>query len=202
MGSIIALEGPDGVGKSTVAGHIIASCTVIGKKAVRLVDPGTTRLGTTLRPLVLDPAYPMTPPELCLLFAAMSSALVRCAADHIANGIDLVVLDRCFLSNYPYRMADGVNPTDLDWIYDFADAALPADKVFILTAPASVRQARLAARPGSGADRFESKPARWRASMEAGYDWCLLHQKGTEIDANRPPEVVAHDILGRIGFPV
>lgn len=200
MENIIALEGPDGVGKSTVADHILAFVQGKGKKAQRLRDPGTTRLGDTLRPIVLDPDYYLTPQELCLLFAAMSSALVRRAEELSANGVDLIVLDRCFLSNYPYRMADGLSPDDLDWVYAFANSTLPADRVFVLSASPRVCRARRATRKGGGTDRFESKPARWRASMESGYDWCLLHQKGTEIDANRTPEVIARDILGRIGF--
>jgi dTMP kinase len=192
---IIALEGPDGCGKTRVSEEFEA---LVPHGTVRLRDPGSTRLGEVLRPVLLDKDEPLTPEELALLFAATSSALVRKAAAMIKAGARLVVLDRCFLSNYPYRMADSITAEDLDWLYQFVNGCVPPEHLFVLQVPEEVRRSRLKQRPGSGVDRFESKEKEWQARRDAFYDWCLLHHMATEIDGNRPPREVARDILDRI----
>ena len=61
-GLFLALEGPDGGGKSTQAGRLAAWLREDGFDVVNCRDPGSTRVGDRLRAIVLDREVPFAFP--------------------------------------------------------------------------------------------------------------------------------------------
>lgn len=198
MGAIFAIEGEDGSGKTTVAGAVTQILSEQGVCSVQLRDPGSTGLGEKLRPLLLDPNLPLEPLTLLFLFAATSHELLVEAERRLSLGAEAVILDRCYLSNLPYRFADGIAMDTVLEVAQLAGIVIPPANLFYLDVPGAVRELRLRLRGGSGVDRFESKSLAWKRNLTAGYDWCLAHGMAIPIDGNRSFEEVAKDIVERI----
>lgn len=101
---LIALEGGDGVGKSTQHRLLVAHLQAAGHEVVATRQPGGTALGTKIREMVLDPASGDIPPRAeALLYAADK-------ADHVASVIEpalargaIVVTDRYVDSMLAYQ---------------------------------------------------------------------------------------------------
>jgi len=198
VGAIFAIEGEDGAGKTTVAGAVTQILSEQGVCSVQLRDPGSTGLGERLRPLLLDPNLPLEPLTLLFLFAATSRELLVEAERRLSLGAEAVILDRCYLSNLPYRFADGIAMDTVLEVAKLAGIVIPTTHLFYLDVPEDVRGLRLRLRGGSGVDRFESKPLAWKRRLTAGYGWCLAHRMAIPIDGNREFEAVAKDIVERI----
>lgn len=96
---IIILEGPDGVGKTTVS-KLLAETL----KASLVRCPGTTPLGEAVRAVLKD----KKPFDLMAMTMAMAGADWDCArrAEELEAVHKNVVMDRCMVSNYVYRAAN------------------------------------------------------------------------------------------------
>lgn len=103
-GLLIALEGGDGVGKSTQQRLLVAHLEQAGHEVVATRQPGGTALGTKIREILLDPDSGDIPPRAeALLYAADK-------ADHVASVIEpalargaVVVTDRYVDSMLAYQ---------------------------------------------------------------------------------------------------
>lgn len=97
-GRYIALEGPEGVGKSTQAAHLAAHLD-----AVLTREPGVTALGAHLRDLLLYSNLWPSPRTEALLFAAdRAQHIAEVVAVELARGRD-VVTDRSYGSTLAYQ---------------------------------------------------------------------------------------------------
>ncbi|MBY0209366.1 dTMP kinase, partial [Micrococcus luteus] len=73
-GLFVAVEGPDGSGKSTQARALTEALRAAGHEVVLTREPGGSDLGETLRELLLDPEHaPVDSRTEALLFAAARS---------------------------------------------------------------------------------------------------------------------------------
>ena len=103
-GRLIALEGAEGVGKTTQLRRLERHLADAGVPVLALREPGGTPAGDAIRELLLHSAHDIAPAAEALLFMASRAELVaRAVRPALARG-EVVLLDRFFLSTYAYQI--------------------------------------------------------------------------------------------------
>ncbi len=151
-GRLIALEGPEGVGKSTQLALLVARLERAGVPVLALREPGGTPLGDAIRELLLDPGREMTSAAEALLFMASRAELVAREARPALERGTVVLLDRFFLSTYAYQVAGrGLDEESVRAANQLAVGGLVPDLTLLLDSPHG--QERVKRRPVQ--DRME-----------------------------------------------
>lgn len=169
---LIIIDGPDGTGKSTLAGHLTKAYLDENIGAVHFRDPGSTAVGEHLRSLVLDPDVHMDPTTIMFTFLAARAQMLAEAANDLARGTT-VILDRCWASTLAYQawgqgMGEHVVLDTAEFLFNkLIPATTPIINLY-LNAPRQTRLERLAD-TGKVPDRFESKDEEFYAKVEHGY---------------------------------
>src|ERR1700760_268591 len=101
MGRLIAVEGIDGAGKTTLAAGLARALPEV----VVLREPGGAEVSERIRALVVDPALEVTPRAEALLYAAARAQLVEEKLAPLLDGGATVVLDRFVDSSLAYQGA-------------------------------------------------------------------------------------------------
>jgi dTMP kinase len=186
---VISLEGPDGVGKTTLTAALLPH---LPQPAISLRCPGSTPLAEAIRKLVLDPDLKATSIELALLFNAADLSTLE-----YARGLPFVLLDRCFLSDLAYRGAEdsamGALSAQLTLL---VGNRLPPENVFYLRRPVDEIVARKALAKG---DRFEGRGEAFLRKVHAQYE--LLAQRGLCVVVDLPSwdvDECVRALLGKI----
>ncbi|MEU7906378.1 dTMP kinase [Actinoplanes sp. NPDC049118] len=192
----IAIEGPNAVGKTTIAELLADQLAAIGDFGVHLTsEPTRTPLGQLLRRQ-----------ESLLHGRALALALAADRAAHVDTEIipqlddgRHVVTARYVPSSLVLQRIDGL---DLDEIWSYNRYALPATVVYLEDDPATIRD-RLARRPvlsrleASGSPERELSLYREARDFLADQQW---RQHTIDCAGRRPDQVVA-DILGSLISP-
>jgi dTMP kinase len=192
---LIALEGPNGVGKSTIAECLVERLVRLDRWSgvLRTKEPTSSEFGNLIRRLEAD-------------FPARALGLA-CAADrlyHLASEIDpavlkegAVVTDRYLSSSLVLQGFDGINANDI-WSWN-AGVRAPDLTVYLEDDP-SVIEARIAAR--ANRSRYESTvtPAdeldayRGASAYLASRGW-----RHVFVDCNgRTPDEIVDEIIDAI----
>jgi len=197
----ICFEGIDGAGKSTQS-RMLYQRLLKNKKSVKLVaDPGTTKIGTAIRQILLHNDAPISPVAQMLLFSAARAELAAYISELLANDV-IVICDRWLLSTLVYQGT--VNKIDLELILQIfrATTQLEPDLCVLLDIEPTAtkkRKQRLCADVGSCSapvhkDRYERMCLRDKKRMRAAY---LEHATARPyaknvsiIDAAAAPDVV------------
>ena len=149
-GLYIALEGMDGVGKSTVMPYISDYLKSIGRDVVEVREPGSTPLGERIRELLKSDCPMDATSELLLMLTARHQLFKDVVRPALADG-KVVLTDRCYISSYAYQCKGGmVNPFLADALHRDLCLRPYIDYVFILQKPFDE-----AIKAQSDADRFE-----------------------------------------------
>ena len=192
-GRLIALEGPDGGGKTTQAERLIAWLRTIVPNVVACRDPGGTSLGGQLRHILLDRSSTTIGmrAEMLLYMASRAQLVDEVISPAIQEGA-IVVTDRFLLSNVVYQGYAGGLEVDEVWsVGRTATGGLMPDLTLLLDVPPEVATARV----GPPRDRIEERDGEYRQRVRRGYltacssmpTPCIL------IDASREAgEVEAH----------
>src|SRR3954447_8368875 len=161
MGRLIAIEGIDGAGKTTLAAGLARAVPAL----VVLREPGGAEVAERIRELVKDPALNVDPRAEALLYAAARAQLVGEGLQPLlASGRD-VVLDRYVDSSLAYQGAGrGLGVAEVAAINAFATGGLTADLTFYLRVAPQVGAARR-----DGADRLEQAGERVFAAGGEGH---------------------------------
>jgi len=183
-GRLIAVEGIDGAGKTTLAEGIAAALPDM----VVLREPGGAVLSERIRELVKDPALEVDPRAEALLYAAARAQLVsEKLLPLLAAGRD-VILDRFVDSSLAYQGAGrGLGVEAIAELNRFATAGLTADLTLYLRVDPALGAARR-----SGEDRLEQAGAAFFATVVAAYD-ALAERNGDRyvvLDGAEAPAVV------------
>ncbi len=196
-GRLIALEGGDGAGKSTQARLLADWLRGLGHEVVLTREPGDSRIGPTIRQLVLDPANAgLSDRAEALLYAADRAehvaALVRPA---LARGA-VVVTDRYIDSSIAYQgVGRGLGADAVAELSAFATGGLVADLTVVLDVPADVGRGRF-----DTADRLEGEPEAFHQRVRQAF--LDLAAKAPEryavVDATGPPDVVASQVRSAV----
>jgi dTMP kinase len=186
-GGLIAFEGIDGCGKSTQAGLLARRLD-----AVLTFEPGATRLGASLRMLLLDRDQPAPNERTEALLLAADRAqhvaeVIRPALDEGA----WVVSDRFSASTLAYQgYGRGLDRMELDRLIEWATGGLTPDLTVLLDVSLDVGRAR---RRGSAEDRIEVLGEEFRQRVADGYR-VLAATDATPwlvVDGSGPVEEVA-----------
>lgn len=103
MSQLIALEGIDGSGKTTLARLLSDALNLIGVPHILTREPGGTPLGKSLRQLLLDPQPAPTPKAELLLYAADRAQHVETVIKPALERGHTVITDRYTASTVAYQ---------------------------------------------------------------------------------------------------
>ena len=183
MATFVALEGPDGVGKSTLYGNLCIKLTAKG-----YINPGATKFGVEVRKLIksnLDISQYATQ---ILMAADFVNFIETMAAEDNKVKDRIVILDRAnFISGFIYGSSSGLSCEELKPFQRIIWEALNKHNIMIhiinITAPLSVINKRRAKRLGNK-DRFEKRGNSFQKSVYTHYlnlsNPCLTRHLNTE----------------------
>lgn len=163
----ICFEGIDGAGKSTQARMLEQRIReqFANLADVELVaDPGTTRIGTAIRQILLHNDEPISTAAQMLLFSAARAELADYVKARLQSGA-VIICDRWLLSTFVYQ--GEINNISVDLIsHIFAEtSALHPDFCFLLDLPVETAKQRIQ-RPE---DRYEKRSLEDRQRMRSAY---------------------------------
>lgn len=198
----ISFEGIEGSGKSTVIKTVAEKLQEAGRGVTLTLEPGGSRLGTTLRNILLDLASSDLTRE-AELFLYLADR-----AQHVAQVIrpaldeDIVVLcDRYADSTVAYQgYGRGMDPKLLHQMNDTAVAGVWPDLTILLDLEPEAGLKRAFARnvrEGKTVKegRFEAESLAFHTRVRQGYlTWASINRERFAIvDAMQAPEKVAED---------
>jgi dTMP kinase len=166
-GLFLALDGPDGAGKTTQAARLVEWLRGRGHEVVACRDPGGTPLGERLRHILLDRgSVSLSLGAEMLLYMACRAQLVADVIRPALQAGKLVVSDRYLLANAVYQgYAGGLEVNDVMRVGHVATGGLMPDLTLVIDVPADIAQARV----GPPRDRMEDRPAAFRQRVREGY---------------------------------
>ncbi|HEY6054002.1 MAG TPA: dTMP kinase [Gaiellaceae bacterium] len=194
----VTFEGIDGSGKTTQAELLRTELERRGHEVVAPREPGGTELGEGIRQLVLH-GYGMAPwAEACLYAAARAELVAEVIVPALDRGAD-VVCDRYVDSSLAYQ--GGARGLGLDRVLELnlsAVEGLLPDRTFLLALDAEEALARVSATP----DRIEREGLAFMQAVERAYRELAstFAQRIVVLDATKPPEETAQEILGHLGL--
>lgn len=206
MSRFVALDGPDGCGKSTQALRLVDALRRQGHSVLHLREPGSTPFGERLRAALLDPSVgdlaPLT--EALAFFAARRAMLDEEVEPARARG-EIVVAERSFLSTVVYQGAacgrEGVADEVLRRITAAVHERCRHDLLIVLDVDPEIAARRAADR---NPDRIEARGLEFQRRVRAGFlevaapgHWAsgLAGSGILRIDADRTLDAVHADVL-------
>ena len=175
MSCYVALDGPDGGGKSTQATALVSWLDAEGADVLHVREPGSTPVGEALRGLLLSPdTGDLQAISEALLFSAARAELMHRVVRPALDAGKVVVAERCYLSTAAYQLlavAPSPGVMDLRWFEDLTRRVhgdcLP-DAIFVLDVTPGV-SAQRRGRRAAPADRIESRDADYHRRVRDGY---------------------------------
>lgn len=194
-GYYLAIEGGEGVGKTTVVGFLTEALTIRGEEVVSVREPGSTELGNEVRRLLLH-WQDMDPWAEAMLYAAQRAQLVsETIAPALARGA-FVLSDRSLYSSLAYQgAARGLGMDSVRTVNELAVGGLFPHLVAVLmvdTATALSRQQITDRIGGEDEDFHKAVVEGYRTLAAAEPDRVRL------LVVAGPPATVADQILGLI----
>ena len=205
-GVFIALEGPEGAGKSTQARLLGERLRSSGCRVLVTREPGGTVLGEQIRRLLLDHgSYAMLGRTEALLYAAARAQHVDEVLRPAVVAGSVVVCDRFVDSSFAYQGGGReLAGADFEAVQRFATAGLLPDLRILLDLPVSVGLARrFAAEDGinrlDAADMaFHERVRKTYRALAAGSpnDWVVVDATAPADEVLRCLETTVRDRLG------
>ena len=200
-GLYIALEGMDGVGKSTVMPYISDYLKSIGRDVVEVREPGSTPLGERIRGLLKSDCPMDATSELLLMLTARHQLFKDVVLPALAEG-KVVLTDRYYMSTIAYQCAGRrLNYALVETMHKNLSLWTYADYVFILQKPFDD-----AIKAQGGGDRFESSlDYQLRVyNFYAHQGYPIFDKKNCghifNIDVHPDPNVTARHITNKLSF--
>ena len=192
-GFLVALEGIDGVGKSTQSRLLAAWARGLGREVVESREPTDGPEGREIRRRAREGRLGARE-EMELFLRDRARHVRELVRPALAAG-KLVVLDRYYVSSMAYQGARGIDPEEIRRANE-AFAPRP-DAVLLMELPVEEAVARLRARGAGGPDLFERAEALAQvAGVFAGLEWPEV----ARLDARLPAQDVqarVREVLGR-----
>lgn len=151
-GKYIVLEGPDGVGKSSVAQMLCENLTSMGVNCVKVQEPSTGKTGMRIRQALKEKS--MSEEELYILFLEDRKEQEGYIKEQLCAGMT-VISDRSFLSTLAYQTCYTVQQLLTDFLShpEYRVSVVP-DLAFILHCDHKELKKRLKER-GKAKDQYE-----------------------------------------------
>ena len=191
-GEFIAIEGPEGAGKSTQVRLLAEWLRERGRDPLVTREPGGTPVSEDVRRILLDGDRLSARTELLLMLAARSALVTEVITPALEAG-RVVITDRFHLSTLAYQGHGRELPfDDVVRMNRFATGGLEPDVTVVLDVEPEVGAARRTAREG-GPDRIErAGDAFHRRVLEAYRELAASDERILRLDAS-PPEDAVHD---------
>jgi len=195
-GFFITFEGPEGGGKSTQIHRLAATLADQGHTIWTTREPGGTRVGEMIRPILLGRQQsPMTAWSEALLFTAARAQLVdEVIRPRLERG-ELVLCDRYADSTIAYQgYGRGLELDALDRLQRQATGGLQPHLTILLNLPVEAGLARI---PPTARDRLDRETAAFHQRVRDGYQAMVAAEprRWREVDASQDQDSVAHRIL-------
>ena len=196
-GRLIALEGLDFTGKSSLTPRIAARIRAAGYRVVTSREPGGTPIGERVRSILLSGESGLLPlSELLLFMVSRAEHAHRVILPALRAG-KTVITSRYRLSSLAYQgYGRGL---DLDLIRVLNDAATEgrkADLTFLIDVPVEVALSRRK----DPADRIEQEGIGFYERVRRGYLELVSGDPTVEvIDGTAPLDTVSEEIAHRLG---
>lgn len=199
-GMFITLEGGEGAGKSTAIREIIGALRDAGVACLETREPGGTKLGESLRDLLLNPDWTGVEPiaELLMMFAARSQHLGEVIVPALERG-EWVISDRFTDATYAYQGAGrAIGIETVAKLEQLVQGSLRPDKTLLLDVPVGVGLAR--AKNRGELDRFEREELLFFERVRLAYlDQVQKHPSRYHvIDAELPATHVAAELRDQV----
>lgn len=198
----IALEGPDGAGKSVQAALLVETLRARGIPLTFTREPGGTRLGEQVREVVLNPGpTPRSGEADALLFHAARAQNVRENIRPALERGELVVTDRFLWSSRAYQgYGSGVPLHLLDALEELSCSETRPGLAILVDVPIEVGLERRNRGEKAQMTRFEDlsrHDAAFHQRVRDGYLAMAAADPGRwrVIDGDRPIEAIAPDVL-------
>ncbi|NHZ47233.1 dTMP kinase [Nitratidesulfovibrio liaohensis] len=203
----ITFEGMEGSGKSTALNRVQQALLDAGHGVLLTREPGGSRLGRTLRSILLDLSNDDIVPEaeLFLYLADRAQHVGQVIRPALAEGV-VVLSDRYADSTVVYQgYGRGLDPERLRELNDMAVGGLWPDLTLVFDLPpeeglrrAMTRNLREGTSVSEG--RFEAEHLAFHARVREGYlTWAALHPaRFRVVDATRTPDEVFEDVMGAV----
>ncbi len=198
----IALEGPDGAGKSVQAARLADELRARHIPLTFTREPGGTHLGEQIRGILLDPGpIERSGAADALLFHAARAQHVREIILPALDRGEVVVTDRFLWSSRAYQGHGSGVPLDLlDSLEELSCGPLRPGLVILVDVPVEVGLGRRTRGEAAQLTRFEDLSRHDRAFHErvrAGYLGMAAADpaRWRVIDGDRPVDSIAPDIL-------
>jgi dTMP kinase len=193
-GIFIALEGPEGAGKSTQVGLLATWLSERGREPVVTREPGGTRLGEEVRRVLLEADEITAAAELMLMLAARASLVERVIRPALTAG-RVVVTDRFHVSTLAYQAyGRGLPLAEVEAMNRFATGGLEPDVTILLDLDTATAEARQAAR-GRVADRIERAGSEFHRRVAEAYRLLADDRERVERVDGAAPEAAVHEAV-------
>lgn len=199
-GLVIALEGQDGTGKSTVINAITGYFDEMGLDYINAREPGSTDIGEKIRDILADKANKdMDHHTEALLFAASRSELYdKVIKPNVRKGTS-VILDRFLLSSLAYQgIVRGLGVDEVMKINDFFLEGFRPDLTILMDLDAKKSYERL--KKLGELDRIESLGEDFQEKVHLAYLKLYEenHMKLIKLDGTKDKESLAHEALDEV----
>lgn len=199
-GLVIALEGQDGTGKSTVIDAITGYFDEMGLDYINAREPGSTDIGEKIRDILADKANKdMDYHTEALLFAASRSELYdKVIKPNVRKGTS-VILDRFLLSSLAYQgVVRGLGVDEVMEINDFFLDGFRPDLTILMDLDAKESYERL--KKLGELDRIESLGEDFQERVHLAY--LKLYEekqmKLIKLDGTKDRASLAHEALEEV----
>ncbi|MDQ6882756.1 MAG: dTMP kinase [Candidatus Dormibacteraeota bacterium] len=198
-GFFITFEGPEGGGKSTQVHRLAARLADLGYAVWTTREPGGTRVGEAIRPLLLGKNAPvLTAWTEAFLFTAARAQLVEdVIRPRLARG-EIVICDRFSDSTLAYQgYGRGLDLAALRRLQAEVTAGLQPALTLLLQLPVEAGLARI---PSAAQDRLDGETVAFHERVSAGYRQMAADEplRWREVDASAGPDQVAATVLEHV----
>jgi len=201
-GRFIALEGGEGVGKSTQLRLLAQALRAQGHGVVTTREPGGTPGAEAIRTMLLDPAGESWGPraEALLFAAARADHVDRLIRPALERG-DWVLTDRYLDSSRAYQGGgSGLDDADILTLHRIGSGGLLPDRTVLLELDPAEATRRLAMRDRGQSDRIGGRDTAYHARVAAAFRRFAQGEpdRFALVDADGAPDVVHARVLAAV----
>ena len=201
-GRFIALEGGEGVGKSTQLRLLAQALRARGHAVVTTREPGGTPGAEAIRTMLLDPAGESWGPraEALLFAAARADHVDRLIRPALERG-DWVLTDRYLDSSRAYQGGgSGLDDADILTLHRIGSGGLLPDRTVLLELDPAEATRRLAMRDRGQSDRIGGRDTAYHARVAAAFRRFAQGEpdRFALVDADGAPDVVHARVLAAV----